>query len=175
MRQVFKQQIWKLDIFFHKLLWKNLHTRPFLENHKAILMGNLFDEMVKVHSRENYEKYVLQKLIFIKAKRIYIDYIRSLERENNRQKKVKTDMPPEDHAIGSFRSEVEARDAVILIKDLLNPDDYKLLYMRGALGMSYKQILKNMNFPSEDAAKSQYYRVRQLVRQQLTFQIMYKN
>jgi DNA-directed RNA polymerase specialized sigma24 family protein len=175
LRTTYRQQLFKLDKFFHKLLWKNPYTRHFLENHKAILLANLFEEMVKIYTREKYANYPLEKLIFKKATKVYIDYIRSLQRESIRNKRVSTDTPPEDYASGNFQDAMEARDTVALIRKFLSPDDYNLLYYRGGQGYTYKQILEIINLPSEDAAKTRFYRIKNLVKQHLGIQIIYKN
>src|ERR1700688_3745642 len=102
MRSAFKRQLGKVDMFFHTWLGKNPYTRPFLENYKTILLSNLFDELIKIHKNEKYANYPLEKLISKKAKKVYIDLIRSMQRESIRNKNVYTDTPPEDYATGSF-------------------------------------------------------------------------
>ena len=104
-------------------------------------------------------------MIFKKARKVYIDYVRSLQRESERQKKVKVDKPPEDYETGSFRNGVEAKDAVALIRKFLSHDDFILLYYRAAKGYSYRQMLEITSYPSEDAAKTQYHRAKKLVKQ----------
>jgi hypothetical protein len=159
---------------FHKRLWKNPYTRQFLENHKAILLSNLFDELIRIHTREKYANYPLEKLISIKAKKVYIDYIKSLQYESIRKTKVSTDEPPEDHETDSFRNEMEAKDAVSLIRKFLSPEDYNLLYYHGGAGYTFNQILQIANYPSANAARTRYYRVKKLVRQHFGVHIFKK-
>jgi DNA-directed RNA polymerase specialized sigma24 family protein len=175
LRVVYKKQLFKLDKFFHTLLWKNVYTRNHLEVHKATLHGNLFQEMVRILNEGKYTSYPLDKLVFTKARKVYIDYVRSLERECKRKKQISTDEPPENYATSSLQNEIEAKNAVSLIRKFLDPDDFNLLYMRAAEGRSYKQILKVVSFPSEDAAKTRYYRIKNLVKQHLGIQLIYKN
>jgi hypothetical protein len=174
LRSAYKRQFGLVDKFFHKRLGKNPYTRKFLENHKAILLANLFDELIKIQTRVKYDNYPLEKLISKKAKKVYIDYIRSLQRESIRKAKVATDEPPENHGIESFHNEIEAKDATALIRKFLSPEDYNLLYYHGAAGYTFNQVLQITNYPSANAARTRYYRIKKLVRQHFGVHI-YKN
>lgn len=175
LRAAHKRQLLKLDKFFHTFLWNNPHTRKHLEVHKAVLHGNLFEHMVRIVEKGTYATYDPDVLLFIKARKVYIAYVRSLQRESERNKLITKNVPPDDYASGSFRQELEARDAVSLIRKFLDPDDFNLLYMRGAEGRSYSQILQVVSFPSENAAKARYYKVKDLVKEHFGIQLIYKN
>jgi hypothetical protein len=168
LRVTYHEQLHMLDMFFHKRLWKNPHTRHFLEVHKQDLLADLFEELVKIHDRKTYRDYDPVKLIFIKAKKVWIAFIRSLEREAKKKGNVGIDTLLDTYSIESFREDFESRNTVSLIREFLDPGDFNLLQYR-ADGYTYKQILELAYYPSEDAAKTRYYRVKNLVKQHFHF------
>lgn len=174
LRSAYKRQIGKVNMFLHTWLGINSYTRPFLENYKAILYSNLFDELIKLHKNEKYANYALDKLISKKAKKVYIDLIRSLKRDSILKKTIATDRPPEDYATGSFLNEMEAKDTVDLIRKFLISEDYNLLYYHGAEGYTFHQILQIANYSSADAARTRYYRLKKLVNKHFGIQV-FKN
>jgi hypothetical protein len=164
LKAAFAQKLFLIDMFFHSRLLKDARTRPMLEAYKQDLLVNLFEELVKVHTRGTYQNYDPVKLIFIKAKKVWIDLLRSLEREGRRRKIVNIDDLPDDHTKANLCTELESKNTVALIKKFLNPEDFDLLQYR-SMGYTYKQILEVTNHPTENAAKTRFYRVKQLVRE----------
>jgi DNA-directed RNA polymerase specialized sigma24 family protein len=164
LRATFREQLFKLDMFYHKRLRRDPRTLEFLETHKQELLGWLFEELVKIHNRPAYRNYDPQTLLFIKAKKVWVDFIRRLEREAKRKDNVNLDVVQDKQTEGSLQLEVESRDSVALIREFLAPEDFDLLQYR-AEGFTYKQILEVANYASEDAAKTRYYRIKTLVKE----------
>jgi len=151
-------------MFYHKRLRNDSRTSQHIETYKHDLLCDLFEELIKLHKKKTYQNYDPVKLIFIKARKVWIDFIRSLEREAKRKGIVNLNELPDDYSSGDFHQDFECSNTVSLIREFLNPVDFNLLQLR-AEGHTYKQILKLTNYTSEDAAKTRYYRIKNLVRE----------
>src|SRR5258705_13286047 len=79
-------------------LLKDSCTRALLEIYKHELLANLFEELVKIHTKSTYNSYDSMKLISIKRKKVWIDFVRALERETKRKNNETNNRLPDDYS-----------------------------------------------------------------------------
>jgi len=69
----------------------------------------------------------------------------------------------DSYIANNFLQQFENRDALEVIRNILNQSEFELLQCR-AQGLSYKEIAKLKNYPSEDAAKTKFNRIKNAIR-----------
>jgi hypothetical protein len=163
LKEAFIEQQEKLDLYFEHELALDERAENYVEIHKRDLVNNLFNELFLIHSRETYQTYEPVKLIWIKAKRVWIDFVRRLDRETKRR----VDKDPDElfaNRCSNVQEEYESNQILEMIDKLLNPEERRLLRYR-IDRFSFREIMLLENYPSEDAAKAKYYRVRCFIKQ----------
>ena len=158
LKQAFLDQQEKLDMYFDHELAQEERAATFVEIHKRDLVNNLFHELFIIHGRETYQTYEPVKLIWIKAKKVWIDFVRRLDRETKRRVDKELDELSSARC-SNISEEFESDQILDIIDKLLTPEERKLLHYRMER-LSYREIMLLENYPSEDAAKSKFYRVR---------------
>lgn len=159
LKEAFLDQQEKLDEYFDNELMAESRAKDFVEIHKRDLVNNLFLELFNIHDRETYMTYEPVPLIWIKAKKIWIDFVRRLDRETKRKGNVKAEHLPETFSFSSFENEFEARQLLEKIEELLTAEEIKLLEYRKK-GFTYKQIHLLAPYPSPNAAKTEFHRIK---------------
>lgn len=169
LKEVFLEQQEKLDMYYDNELLQEERAATHIEIHKRDLVNNLFTELFLIHDRETYATYPPLKLIWIKAKKVWIDFVRRLNRETKRKAHVSIEDLVDKYSCQNNQLEFESSYTLAMIEKLLRPDELRLLRYR-ILNYSYKEIAALENYPSEGAAKSKYYRVRKFLKQHFSRQ-----
>lgn len=78
----------RLDKYFDDNLMKEPRAKADLENHKVELLQNLTVELWVHHNSETYKSYHPETFIWLKAKKVWIDFARKLSRENSHKSKT---------------------------------------------------------------------------------------
>lgn len=149
----------RIDQYFDDKLDREPRARANLEGVKADLKQNLQVELWSNYNRDTYENYKPAAFIWKKAHKVWITYCRSLKRESDHRDRRELERLPEIAAVENLSELMESRDLVAQIKSVLTPLEFRLLECR-ANKMSYQEISDLGLFPTKEAAKSKFSRLR---------------
>lgn len=169
LKEVFLEQQEKLDMYFDNELMQEERAATHVEIHKRDLVNNLFTELFLIHDRETYATYTPIRLIWIKATKVWIDFVRRLNRESRRKADVNIEDLADKYSCQNNQLEFESSYALAMIEKLLRPDELRLFHYR-IQNYSYKDIAELENYASANAAKEKYYRVRKFLKQHFSRQ-----
>lgn len=153
----------RIDRYFDCKLMKEPRARTNLETYKDELLQTLQIQLWLNHRRQTYDTYSLEKFIWLKAKKVWIEFTRSLKRQQNQKSNFEFAELPENSFVSSFFHEFESKNTVAVIESLLSQNEIELLRYR-AQGFTYKQIKELANYPSEAAAKTKFNRIKKFIR-----------
>ena len=153
----------RLDEYFDNKLMAEPRAKDYVEIHKRDLVNTLFLELFTIHDRETYEFYEPVPLIWIKAKKVWLDFLRRLDREKKRKSNVEIENLSENYLISSFEKEYEFKFTLAKIESLLTPREIKLLEYRKQ-GLTYKEIQLLGDYSSANAAKTEFHRIKIYIR-----------
>lgn len=155
----------KLDGYFHRKLLKESRALGELEAHKDDLLQDLFYYLIKKYNTATYRDYEPGKFIWLKAKMIWIKFVRKLEKQTNREVPLTAEELSEHLCSENFLDEFEVRDWVGNIEKHLKPDEIRLLQYQ-AQGYTYQEIADKEGYSSATAAKTKCSRLRNSIRHQ---------
>ena len=153
----------RVDQYYDNKLMQELKARANLENYKDDLIQELGFQVWANYNRETYKSYHPEAYIWLKAEKVWITFVRKLNRQTIHKSNILIEDLPENYATTNFLQEFENRDTVAMIESLLSQDEIDLLQFR-AQGFTYKQIKELSNYSSEDAAKTKFNRIKKFIR-----------
>jgi len=159
----FKELRGRLDLNFERKLKKEPRASDNIENHKKDLFQSLAQEIYTKYNTDTYREYDPEIFIRLKAKNVWVDFIRRLDRQTKYVSNKPIESLPEDSATVNFLHEFENREMVMLIENQLSPKEVELLHLK-AQGYTYKEIEQMTNYPSADAAKTGFNRIKKAIR-----------
>ena len=163
LKETYFELLERLDMYFDNELMQEPSAKADLENHKNDLLQDLAIELWANYNRETYIKYEPEPFIWLKAKIVWISFVRRLKLEKSRKSNKSLDGLHDSYIANNFLQQFENRDALEVIRNILNQSEFELLQCR-AQGLSYKEIAKLKNYPSEDAAKTKFNRIKNAIR-----------
>ncbi len=155
--ETFDELLERIDQYFDWELIQEPRARANLEIYKEELIHELQIELWVNHSRPVYANYDPAKFIWLKAKKVWIAFIRRLPKQRSN---LEISNLPENFASSSFLQDFESRDTVAIIESLLSESEIELLRQRGQ-GIPYKEI---PNYPSAAAAKTKFHGIKKFIR-----------
>lgn len=159
LKSVFLDLLYRLDMYFDNELMKDSRVIHNLEIHKDELMQQLAEEVYTNCEKEVYRNYPPETFIWLKAKKIWIDFTRKVKREAARRTKINIEEIAEDCRTENFLQRFEVQNTLAAIGRLLKPDEARLLKLKSE-GYNYKQIMEMEGYPSADAAKAKFSRIK---------------
>jgi hypothetical protein len=162
LKETFFDQLERLDLYYDNELMQEPRARMNLESHKDDLMQDLAFEIYANCDRAAYLNYPPEKYIWLKAKKVWIRFVRGLERVKARSSRQDVESLAEDYITTDFLQQLEARNTIALIEQHLTPKEIILIRLRSQ-GLSYDEIRKREGYASADAAKEKYYRVKNYI------------
>ena len=166
LKQTFFDLYERLDEYFDNELMQEPRAKSDIENHKNDLMQNLALEVYANYNRETYRNYDPEAYIWKKATKVWIAFTRELKRRSSRGQHISIDQLHQDYGAGDFLKDLEDRNTVAMIEELLTPDEIMLLHFRSQ-GLTYDDIMSLGEYPSANAAKSKFHRIKTFILKRL--------
>ncbi len=156
----------RIDQYFDCGLLKEPRAKANLEIYKSELLQALQIELWKIHKKKTYDAYDPEKLVWIKAKKIWISFTRKLKQKSNQKSDVEFTNLPENAFVSNFLPELESQNTFAVIESLLSEREIELLQYKRQ-GLSYNEIKKLANYPSAAAAKTKFNRMKKFIQVRL--------
>jgi DNA-directed RNA polymerase specialized sigma24 family protein len=163
LKKTYFELLERIDMYFDNELMQEPSAKADCENHKNDLLQDLAIEVWANYNREAYTMYEPETFIWLKAKKVWITFVRRLKREKSRKSNESLDGLHDTYIANNFLKQFETQDALEVIRKILNQSEFELLQCR-AQGLTYKEIAKLKNYPSEDAAKMRFNRIKNAIR-----------
>ena len=164
LKATYFERMWKLDKYFDVKLMEEPRAKANLESYKDDLMQDLAVEVWANYNESTYESYNETAFIWLKAEKVWIAFIRQLERQTRYKSDVIVDSLHEKFNVSGYLSQFESRDSFSIIQQFLKPEEFELLKYK-AQGYTFKEIFELTNFPSADAAKMKFNRIKKYIQQ----------
>jgi DNA-directed RNA polymerase specialized sigma24 family protein len=172
-RQILKEThldlLEQLDHYYDHKLMQDSRARKNLEYYKDELMQNLAVEIHANCDRATYHDYKPAAFIWLKAEKVWIQFLRALNREKTRSSGKEIESLAEEYSTGDFLDQMELRNIISVIERKLTADKIKLIRLR-LQGLSYEEIGRREGYSSTDAVKTTFHRLKKYILSLFNFQ-----
>jgi DNA-directed RNA polymerase specialized sigma24 family protein len=151
-----------VDQFYDSKLTNEPRARKNLEYYKDELMQNLAVEIHANCDRATYQNYEPAAFIWLKAEKVWIQFVRGLNREEKRSSRKEVESLAEEYSTGDFLHPMEFRNMLAVIERKLTADKIKLIRLR-LQGLSYEEIGRREGYSSADAVKTKFHRLKKYI------------
>lgn len=162
LKETYDELLERLDMYFDEKLQDDKRVRDNLESYKQDLLQEHAFEIWSSYG--NYADYDPKKFIWMKAKDVWIDFIRKIGRDKKRRSAHQLDQLTNKADEAAFLDKFQKQDTISLIETMISPMDMELLHLR-ADGYTYREIQAILRYPSSDAAKTKFNRIKNVIRQ----------
>lgn len=160
LKSTFDELLERLDQYYHFKLLGEPRTKANLENYKDDLLQELFAHIWETHSKSVYNNYLPETFIWLKAEQLWIKFTRQLKQQPNENH---LNNLPEYLFADNDYDEFESRDLIHVIEEVLSKEACELLRYR-MQGFTYKEIKQLAKYPSANAAKTKFNRIKDIIR-----------